>query len=141
MLTYFLKLGRKQTEEIAVEYDYCCCLCAIPFSGESIFGTARQRSVARKNQAFKEHVLEQLSEHKQLLISPIVLLTLARPHLILSLVSGCIDSSTNPCLCLFGYFISYIPSMLIFVVFVFPSEVYTKTFKESMTQWLQRFCQ
>jgi hypothetical protein len=100
-----------------------------------IFGSARQRSVARTHQTYKEHVLEQLSEHKQLLISPVVLLILSLPRLVISLVSGCVNASNNPWLYLCGYFISFTPSMLMFVVFVFPSKLYMKTFKESLLIW------
>ena len=103
-----------------------------------IFGTARQRSVAQKNKPFKEHVLEQIREHKQLLISPMILLILAMPRLIMSLVSGCVDPSNNRWLYLSAYFISFTPPMLVFAVFVLPSELYTKAFKESMTRcWRQ----
>jgi hypothetical protein len=103
-----------------------------------IFGSARQRSVARTHQTYKEHVFEQLSEHKQLVISPVILLILSLPRLVISLVSRCVDASNNPWLYLCGYFISFTPSMLIFVVFVFPSELYMKTFKESLRMWRRR---
>jgi len=106
-----------------------------------IIVTARQRSETRNKQTFREHVLAQLSEHRQLLISPFILFVLAMPRVILSLVSGCVDPSNNPWLYLCGYFVSYLPPMLIFVVFVLPSEVYTKTFKESITQWLRQIRQ
>jgi len=124
-----------------LQYIYFICSSYIPFIANLgsavfiIFGTARQRSTAQKHLSFKEHILKQLSEHKQLIVSPIVLLTLAMPRLILSLVSGCVDSSTNPWLYLCGYFISFTPPMLIFVV---PSEFYFNTFKESMTKCLRR---
>ena len=103
-----------------------------------IFGSARRRSTAQRNQTFKEHVLKQMSEHKQLLISPFILLLLATPRLIMSLVSGCVDPSENPWLYLCAYFISFTPPMLVFTVFVLPSDLYRKTFKESMTQWRQQ---
>jgi hypothetical protein len=103
-----------------------------------IFGTARQRSVTRTRQTYTAHVLEQLSEHKQLVISPVILLILSMPRLVISLVSGCVHASNNPWLYLCGYLISFTPSMLIFVVFVFPSELYMKTFKESLRKWRRR---
>jgi len=34
-----------------------------------------------------------------------------------------------------GYFVSYLSPILVFTVFVLPSELDRKTFKESMTQW------
>ena len=103
-----------------------------------IFGTARQRSVTRTRQTYTTHVLEQLSEHKQLVISPVILLILSMPRLVISLVSECVNASNNPWLYLFCYLISFTPSMLIFVVFVFPSELYMKVFKESLKKWKRR---
>ena len=99
-----------------------------------IVGTARQRSAARKKQRFKEHLIEQMTEHKQLLISSLILFLLALPRLIISLLSGCVDPSRNPWLYLCGYFISFTPSMIIFIVYVLPSKLYTKTFKESISR-------
>jgi hypothetical protein len=103
-----------------------------------IFGTARQRSVTRNKQTYREHVREQLREHKQLVISPIILLILASPRLIIALLSGCVNVSRNLWLYLFAYFISFTPSIFIFVVFILPSELYKKTFKESLRSWQRR---
>jgi len=104
-----------------------------------IFGTARRRSTAKTNQkSFKEHAVNQIREHKQLLISPFILLVLALPRLIMSLVSGCVDASENPWLYLCGYLISFTPPMLVFTVFVLPSELYRKTFKDSITRCRQQ---
>jgi len=104
-----------------------------------IFGTARRRSTTRTNKkSFKEHAVNQLRQHKQLLISPFILLLLALPRLIMSLISGCVDPSENPWLYLCGYFISFTPPMLIFTVFVLPSKLYRKTFKDSMIRWRQQ---
>jgi hypothetical protein len=103
-----------------------------------IFGTARQRSAARTRQTYTEHVREQLSEHKQLVISPVILLVLSLPRLIIALLSGCVKASHNLWLYLFAYFISFTPSMLVFVIFVLPSELYSKKFKESLKIWGRR---
>lgn len=103
-----------------------------------IFGVARQRSVAQTRQSYKQHIVEQFSEHKQLIISPIILLLLASPRLIISLLSGCMNISDNSWLYLSAYFISFTPSILVFVVFVLPSELYKKKFKESLTRWRRR---
>ncbi|CAF3999531.1 unnamed protein product, partial [Adineta steineri] len=103
-----------------------------------IFGGAHQRSMARTNQSFKEHVQEQFREHKQLIISPIVLLILSIPRLIISLLPGCLKTSENLWLYLGAYFISFAPSMLIFLIFVFPSELYMKAFKQSFNHIQRR---
>jgi hypothetical protein len=103
-----------------------------------IFGAARQRSVARTGQSFKQHVREQFSEHKQLIISPMVLLVLSVPRLIISLLNGCVKTSEFLWLYLGAYFISFTPSILIFMIFVFPSELYMQTFKESFSTGRRR---
>ena len=79
--------------------------------------------------------MKQFNEHKQLVISPIILLLLSLPRLIISLVSGCVDVSDYPWLYLCAYFISFTPPMLIFLVFVFPSKLYMNTFKEVVQSW------
>ncbi|CAF4060722.1 unnamed protein product, partial [Adineta steineri] len=55
-----------------------------------IFGTARRRSLAQTNQNYSTHIRAKLREHKQLVISPAILLILAMPRLIISLLSGCV---------------------------------------------------
>ena len=96
-----------------------------------IFGTARRRSAARADKLFQEHVREQFKEHKQLIISPVVLFVLSIPRLIISLLPDRVQASENLWLYLSAYFISFVPSMLIFAIFVLPSELYMKAFKQS----------
>jgi hypothetical protein len=99
-----------------------------------IFGAARQRSVIRTNRTLGEHVREQLNEHKQLIISPVILLVLSTPRLIISLLPGCVKTSASFWLYLGAYFISFTPSMLLFLIFVPPSKVYMKAFKQSINR-------
>jgi uncharacterized membrane protein len=106
-----------------------------------IFGTARRRSVAHRRQSFKKHSHEQWKKHKQLVISPAILLGLSIPRLIISLLSGCIDASRHPGLYLSAYFISFTPTILIFVVLIIPSDLYRRTFEESFRTWRQRIHQ
>ncbi|CAF3931917.1 unnamed protein product [Adineta steineri] len=103
-----------------------------------IFGTARQRSLAQTSRSYIAHIREQLREHKQLVISSAILLILSMPRLIISLLSGCVKISENPWLYLCAYFISFAPSILVFIIFVVPSELYRKTLKESLTTWQRR---
>ena len=103
-----------------------------------IFGTVRQRSMTQVGQSYTEYFLRQLREHKQLLIGPVALVILSLPRLIISLLSGCVDVSHYPWLYLSGYFISFIPSVLVFVVFVLPSGLYKRQFRESVRRWRKR---
>ncbi|CAF1284593.1 unnamed protein product [Adineta steineri] len=88
-----------------------------------------------------EHIGEQLHEHKRLLISPSILLILSMPRLIISLLPGCVKVSDNPWLYLCAYFISFTPSILVFIIFVIPSELYRNTLKETLKNWQRRICQ
>jgi hypothetical protein len=104
-----------------------------------IFRAARHRAKTRTEQTYKQHLREQLNEHKQLVISPLIFVVLSLPRLIISLLSGCVKSSRNPWLYLSGYFISFIPSVIVFAAFVLPSALYKKQFKESLNKWRRRF--
>jgi hypothetical protein len=98
----------------------------------------RTRSNAQKKKSFKEHLREQLQHHKHLLISPLILVVLALPRLIISFLSGCMKSARDSRIYLIGYFISFIPSMMIFVVFVLPSKTYKKVFCKSIKRLCHR---
>ena len=103
-----------------------------------IFGTVRQRLMTQVQSTYTEHLRRQLREHKQLLISPVILVLLSLPRLIISLLSGCVDVSSQPWLYLSGYFISFIPSVLVFAVFVLPSGLYKRQFRDSLKRWQRR---
>ena len=103
-----------------------------------IFGTVRQRSMIQVGHNYTEQFRRQLREHKQLLISPVILFVLSLPRLIISLISACVDVSRHPWLYLSGYFISFIPSVLVFVVYVLPSGLYKRQFRTSVKRWRQR---
>jgi hypothetical protein len=100
-----------------------------------IVSTARQKAIAQKQQSYRQQLHKQLTELKHLLISPIILIALASPRLIISFTSGCIKTTSgNPWLYLSGYLISFFPSMLIVIVFVVPSDVYKNELKKTLTR-------
>ncbi|CAF4420663.1 unnamed protein product [Rotaria magnacalcarata] len=100
-----------------------------------IFNIARHRSITRIQHTYEQQLLQQFNEHKQLVFSPIVLVILSFPRLLISLFSGCVKISRSPWLYLVGYFISFIPSSFIIVIFVIPSTLYKKQFRESINHW------
>ncbi|CAF1537654.1 unnamed protein product [Adineta ricciae] len=103
-----------------------------------IIASVRRRVRAQNIQTYKEHIHEQWKEHKQIVISPIILLLLSTPRLVISLLSACLKVSDYVWLYLSAYFISFLPSILIFVVFVIPSTLYRNTFKESFLKLCKR---
>ena len=99
-----------------------------------IVTVARKRSAVQRKQNYKEHLKMQLRYHKHLIISPCALVILALPRLIISFVSDCMKSAREPWLFLFAYYISFVPSIVSFAVFVLPSQMYIKEFLEIMTR-------
>ena len=99
--------------------------------------TARQRSTVQRDRTGHQLLRKQFQLHKHLLITPLVLVVLAVPRLILTLVSGCMKSTSEPWLFLIAYFVSFIPPMLTFMVFVLPSKWYKKEFYYTVRQYRQ----
>ncbi|UJR18105.1 hypothetical protein I4U23_005005 [Adineta vaga] len=93
-----------------------------------IFVAARSRAAAQQQQTYQQHLKEQFHRHNHLIVSSMILVIFATPRLIISFMSGCMKSARNPALYLVGYFISFIPPSLTFLVFVVPSESYTNEF-------------
>nr|AEN94416.1 low density lipoprotein [Adineta vaga] len=99
-----------------------------------IIMTSLQRKKLQRQLTYRHILQEQCREHKHLLIAPIVLVLLAVPRLILSFLPSCMDSAAHVWLPLIAYFISFIPPLLTFVIFVVPSKYYRKEFDKSVKQ-------
>jgi len=99
---------------------------------------ARLKFRLHTDRAYEEHLLEQYREYRHLLISPIVLVLLALPRLIIIFVSKCMQSANDAWLFLIGYFIAFLPPMLTFIVFVSPSKFYKDEFYKSIRQFQTR---
>ena len=84
------------------------------------------------NNNFSTILLKNIQKNKHLLIAPFVLIILAIPRLIISFLSTCMQSYEKSWLYLCGYFISFIPSMLTFIIFILPSKFYKAQFKASI---------
>jgi hypothetical protein len=100
-----------------------------------IIVAARKRSSAQTQFTRREHLKKQFDEHKHLLISSIILILLALPRLVISFTSGCMKSVRDPWLFLAGYFVSFLPSISNFIIFVLPSKMY----KKQLLDWIQSF--
>ena len=94
-----------------------------------IANVTQRRTASKHQQTYRQHLYEQLREHKHLLISPWVVVILALPRLVIALISGCMKSARNPTIFIAGYLISFVPPLLLFFVFVFPSRLYMRTFR------------
>ncbi|CAF4176293.1 unnamed protein product, partial [Adineta steineri] len=88
----------------------------------------RIRVKTKKKSTYKKLLCIQIQQHKHLLISPCTLILLSIPRLIISFLSGCMESVRNPWLYLTGYYISFIPPLLIIILFILPSRTYKEEF-------------
>ncbi|CAF1037002.1 unnamed protein product [Adineta ricciae] len=93
-----------------------------------IFITARQRSSAKRQFTFEQHLKSQFYRHKHLIVSSILLIVFILPRLIISFLSNCMKSAKDYKLFLVSYFISFVPPILHFFIFVLTSEIYKKQF-------------
>jgi hypothetical protein len=100
-----------------------------------IIMSARQQVAIKKKQTYKDILKEQIQQHRNLLIGPCVLIILGIPRLILSFTSGCMKSTSDSWLFLSGYFISLIPPLLTFVLFVLPSSKYKEAFRNAVRRY------
>ncbi|UJR19288.1 hypothetical protein I4U23_022417 [Adineta vaga] len=89
-----------------------------------------------KSQVIIKTFRQQLYDHKRLIISPIILVLLGLPRLILSLINACTNQYWLNVLFISAYLISYLPSIGTFVIFILPANSY----KNSLRATWRKLC-
>lgn len=97
--------------------------------------TTRRRFNLQKKQSITVHLHQQFQHHGHLLVSSIVLVLLALPRLIISFYTDCLKPTRNPWLFVFAYFISFIPVVTPFFIYILPSTEFRKHFFQTFTIW------
>ena len=105
-------------------------ICAITV----IMQVIQTRVKLRKNSSQHMVFRKEIKRHKHLIISPLILILLNVPRLIITFLSACMESPSNPWLFLVGYYISFIPPLSIFSIFILPSEKYKDEFLKAMKE-------
>jgi hypothetical protein len=100
-----------------------------------IIMSTRQQVAKKKKKSYRKILKEQIHQHKNLLIGPCVLVILGIPRLIILSASGCMKSTGDSWLFLLGYFISLIPPLLTFILFVLLSKTYRETFRQTIPRY------
>ena len=100
-----------------------------------ILTTARTRSNAQKKISYRLHLRQQFHQHKHLLVSALILISLGVSRLIFSFLSGCMKSARESWFYLIGYFISFTPPISTFIVFILPSDAYKQEFFSAMNRF------
>ncbi|CAF0964040.1 unnamed protein product [Rotaria sp. Silwood1] len=121
-------------------FHYFAPLCINLFSALLIIiVTARQRAVSKTGRTVWIHLIFKLKQYKHLIISPTIIIVLTLPHLIISIILDCDKSSNLFWFYLIGYFLSFIPAALVFIIFIVPSTLYKQEFKKIILPTHQGF--
>ena len=103
-------------------------ICAVIIIVKVIRTRLKLKNNASRNIIFRKEI----QRHKHLIISPLILILLNIPRLIITFLSACMESPSNPWLFLVGYYVSFISPLMIFFVFILPSENYKAEFLRIM---------
>jgi cytochrome c biogenesis protein CcdA len=98
----------------------------------------RTHTSANNNKSFKQNVRLQLHEHKHLLAASCIVVLLGLLRLVITFFTSCMKTTRESWFYLIGYFLSFIPTTLIFFMFVLPSEKYKKEFEITFQRTLKR---
>ena len=101
--------------------------------------SAYQRSRIQINRTIWMHLRSQIKKHDHVLISSVVIISLTAPHFVISLILDCQKSSDRFWFYQIGYFLSFLPVALIFVIFVLPSPLYRDEFNHFLAFSRRRF--
>ncbi|CAF1523138.1 unnamed protein product [Adineta ricciae] len=124
IINYDSHLKLQQFDSILIVINYLCPFVIHLLSSIIIILlVARSRSTANREK-FSKQVRRQINQHYHLIISPFILVILALPRLIIPLIYRYIKSTNDPWPALAGYFVSFIPPILTFFIFVLPSQTY-----------------
>ena len=93
-----------------------------------IRGKSRTHSAANQEQSYVQYLLKHLRDLKHLIIAPTILVLFSVPRLILAFLPGCMKSNEDLLIYLASYFISFIPPLLTFPIFVLPFRLYRNEF-------------
>jgi hypothetical protein len=91
----------------------------------------RQRAIASKKKPRVQVIREQISAQKELFIPPMIIIASALPQLIISFNLACTELHIpwQRYLLIVAYFLSYLPQILTFVLYIQPSTFYKSEFQ------------
>jgi len=137
VVTYSSWLNTYTSATILFHYfaPLCINICSTIFI---ILITTLQRAATQTHLSVWFHLKSKIKQHKQLVISPMIIVILTVPHLIISMILDCNKSSHLFWFYLTGYFLSFIPAAFVFIIFVLPSPLYKKEFMELMAYFRRR---
>ena len=100
------------------------------------FARVKQRAIQKEK--YITIVVKQVRQHKDLIISPLVMIVFKLPSIIVMLVIKCIESKWQLYLSVTTYFISLLPLLMTFFVFILPASTYRKISTKKWSQFWKR---
>jgi hypothetical protein len=95
-----------------------------------IITIALQRARTQNDRSFWVYLKLRVKEQKHILMSSAIIVCLTLPYLITTIILDCKKSSRLLWFHLIGYFLSFFPAALVFMIFVLPSSLYKQEFKQ-----------
>jgi hypothetical protein len=94
---------------------------------------SRARANSRRQETFIDLFKKQFKTHREHYITPIIIVLSSLPQTILSFSYACTEpkQSWQRYMLLTTYFLSYLPQMLGFILYVLPSTTYTEEFHQT----------
>ncbi|CAF1400549.1 unnamed protein product [Rotaria magnacalcarata] len=105
----------------------------------TILSAARSRAKAQQSIPFKNHILHEISRQRHVIATPVMIVLLSFPRIIIPFFVRCMKTPRNPTLYIIGYFISYAPPILTFFLFVLPSDTYRDACRKALRLAKRRF--
>ncbi|CAF2718523.1 unnamed protein product [Rotaria sp. Silwood2] len=133
----FLPVNRISTQLIILEVreNKLCTLSCGEHGQLLITIAAYNRFKVELKQSFMQQFQLKLKKHKDIIITPSILLILGLTRLISSFTLGCMESPRQYWLYLIGYFAAFVSSILTLFVFVLPSKIYRSELNKTVQQW------
>jgi hypothetical protein len=93
---------------------------------------AKNRHRVSSKERYRIVFISQMRQHKDLLIAPMTMLVAKLPFLVIGISIKCIREGWHIYLSLAAYYLSLVPLISTFVIFVCPSSSYMRKFKEQL---------
>jgi hypothetical protein len=101
--------------------------------------TSLQRSRIQIDRSFWIHLKLKITEQRHILMSPVIIVCLTLPNLIISMILDCKKSSRLLSFYLIGYYLSFCPAAFVFMIFVLPAPLYKGQFNQLIARTRRRF--
>jgi hypothetical protein len=131
--TYDIVIGLVHTLGPFLTNLICAIVLLVVFS--------RTKQAAHNKERFSKVLKKLICHHKDLLITPLLIIAFKLPVLIIMLVIECVKTDWELNIVITAYILSLMPFMGTFFIFILPSQSYLKVFNErrsNVWKWIKK---